>query len=113
MPSADLLPAYPSPLSAQRQWVWSGRHYEQTANAWLRNLDQNREAVLDVLARSYGVREAQTWLQRWRVFFMACAELWGYSGGEEWQVAHYLFERSEKCLKPRKRSTDSTIRTAA
>ena len=113
MPSADLLPAYRAPLSVRRQWAWSGRHYEQTANAWLENVDRDREAVLDVLARSYGDREAQTWLQRWRVFFMACAELWGYAGGEEWQVAHYLFEHSEAGVNSHTKPTDSAITTAA
>ena len=91
MPSADLLPSVPSPLALERQWLWDGRHYERTANAWLANLDAHREAALDVLAETYGERDAARWLGRWRIFFMACAELFGYADGQEWGVAHYRF----------------------
>jgi cyclopropane-fatty-acyl-phospholipid synthase len=91
MPSADLLPSVPSPLALERQWLWDGRHYERTANAWLANLDAHRDAALEVLAATYGPREAVRWLGRWRIFFMACAELFGYADGQEWGVAHYRF----------------------
>jgi len=69
----------------------NGRHYEQTANAWLRNLDDHRDALMEVFAITYGRDEAARWLQRWRMFFMAVAELFGYRDGEEWLVAHYRF----------------------
>ncbi len=91
MPSADLLPSVPSPLALERQWLWDGRHYERTANAWLANLDGNRGAALEVLAATYGPGDAARWLGRWRIFFMACAELFGYAEGQEWGVAHYRF----------------------
>ena len=68
-------------------------HYEQTANAWLANLDANRERALPILQSAYGAEQAPVWLQRWRMFFMACAELWGYREGREWFGSHYLFER--------------------
>jgi cyclopropane-fatty-acyl-phospholipid synthase len=91
MPSADLLPSVPSPLALEHRWLWDGRHYERTANAWLANLDAQRERALAVLAETYGDREAARWLGRWRIFFMACAELFGYADGQEWGVAHYRF----------------------
>lgn len=91
MPADDLLSSFQRDLLLVDQWRQSGRHYEATANAWLENLDARRTAALALLKQVYGARDAAVWLQRWRVFFMACAELFGYDGGNEWWVAHYLF----------------------
>ena len=93
MPSASLPLQFQRHLRIARQWAWSGEHYEKTANAWLANLDANRERALPILQSAYGAEQAAVWLQRWRMFFMACAELWGYREGREWFVSHYLFER--------------------
>jgi cyclopropane-fatty-acyl-phospholipid synthase len=93
MPSDDLLLRFQRDLVLLQQWRWQGTHYQRTANAWLANLDRHRDAVLDVLARTYGEAEARLWLGRWRIFFMACAELFGFDRGREWWVSHYLFER--------------------
>jgi cyclopropane-fatty-acyl-phospholipid synthase len=92
MPSDDLALRFQDDLRLLRRWRWDGRHYQQTANAWLANLDLNRAAALPILAATYGEVAAEQWLQRWRIFFMACAELFGYRGGREWWVSHYLFE---------------------
>lgn len=56
-------------------------------------MDNNRAAVMPVLAQAYGESQALRWWVFWRVFFMACAELWGYGGGDEWMVSHYRFVR--------------------
>jgi len=92
MPSAGLPLHFQDHLRLERQWSWSGTHYEKTANAWLENLDSCREQVLPILEASYGRDSAEVWLQRWRIFFMACAELWGFRAGQEWLVSHYLFQ---------------------
>ncbi len=91
MPSAGLPLHFQDHLSLQRQWAWSGNHYARTANAWLANLDERRARVRPILAQVYGLDQADIWLQRWRIFFMACAELWGFDEGREWFVSHYLF----------------------
>lgn len=91
MPSAALPLHFQDHLRLQQQWSWSGTHYERTANAWLANLDSNRARALSSLASAYGPADAEIWLQRWRIFFMACAELWGFREGREWFVSHYLF----------------------
>jgi cyclopropane-fatty-acyl-phospholipid synthase len=93
MPSDELALRFQERLHLLKRWRWDGRHYEKTANAWLANLDARRAKALPVLAATYGEANAAQWLQRWRIFFMACAELFGYRGGQEWWVSHYLLER--------------------
>jgi cyclopropane-fatty-acyl-phospholipid synthase len=96
MPSDDLPLRLQRDLAVIRHWRWSGEHYRKTAEAWLENIDRHRAAVLRILAATYGERDAGLWLQRWRIFFMACAELFGYAGGQEWGVSHYLFARADR-----------------
>lgn len=93
MPSNDLPLFFQDHLRIAKRWTWSGTHYERTANAWLANMDAKRAQILPLLAQTYGANAAEQWFYRWRIFFMACAELWGYRNGQEWFVSHYLFER--------------------
>ena len=93
MPSLDLPHHFQDSIKLKDQWVWPGRHYEKTANAWLNNLDANKQQSLEVLKKIYGKNSAKLWLQRWRIFFMACAELWGFNDGDEWLVGHYTFTK--------------------
>jgi len=94
MPSAALPLHFQRHLLLAEQWSWNGMHYQKTANAWLENLDAHRDAALVVLEGTYGTGQGELWLQRWRMFFMACAELWGHREGREWFVSHYLFTRA-------------------
>ena len=94
MPSAGLLPVFQRDMWLVKQWNVSGTHYQRTSEEWLLLTDQHREEILQLFAGVYGEAEALRWLVRWRVFFMACAELFGYSDGEEWLVCHYLFEKA-------------------
>ncbi|MFZ1642503.1 MAG: cyclopropane-fatty-acyl-phospholipid synthase family protein [Candidatus Contendobacter sp.] len=91
MPSRDLLPRFRGDLALDEQWHFNGRHYQRTLDAWLVNQDRHRAELLALFRDTYGSGEAERWFQRWRVFFMACAELFGYRGGEEWGVSHYRF----------------------
>ena len=93
MPSNDLALRCQEHLALRAQWRWNGMHYARTAEAWLANLDAQREQVLPLLADTYGREHADLWLQRWRLFFLSCAELFGFDRGQEWGVSHYLFAR--------------------
>jgi cyclopropane-fatty-acyl-phospholipid synthase len=96
MPSTDLLRRFDRHLSVVHQWNWNGGHYQRTAEAWLANLAARRDEVLQILKSTYGDAAAGRWLQRWRVFFLAVAELFGYGDGEEWHVSQYLLQRSSQ-----------------
>ena len=93
MPAADTLLHFQDDLLLARRWLLDGTHYRNTANHWLQNQDANRQACMAVLRDAYGAQAAPLWFQRWRMFWMACAELFGYRDGQEWGVAHYLFDR--------------------
>ena len=92
MPSDELPARFQDSLRLAARWRWDGTHYERTANAWLANMDANADLLTPVLEAIYN-GEAELWRKRWRIFFMACAELFGYRNGREWWVSHYLFER--------------------
>jgi cyclopropane-fatty-acyl-phospholipid synthase len=93
MPSNDLLLHFQDRIRLREQWLVDGRHYHLTSEAWLNNMDRHRDELMPLFAQTYGAGDALRWWVYWRVFFMACAELWGYAGGREWMVSHYLFEK--------------------
>lgn len=91
MPAEDLFLRFQRDLSVQKQWWISGLHYAKTCEAWLSRLDKQEPEVRRALLNSAGNESANILVQRWRMFFMACAELFKYENGNEWGVGHYLF----------------------
>jgi cyclopropane-fatty-acyl-phospholipid synthase len=91
MPSADLPVRFQRDLLLEHRAAWNGTHYEKTANAWLQNMDTRKDRIMPLFVDTYGAEHAAQWFQRWRIFFMACAELFGHKDGQEWFVSHYLF----------------------
>ena len=89
MPSHGLIGHFPDCFVVEKDWRWSGLHYQKTAVDWLARLDENREQIDRILGAVYGA-EAILWRQRWRLFYLATAGLFGHAGGEEWGVSHYL-----------------------
>ncbi len=94
MPSFDLLQIFSRDLQVEKAWRVDGQHYEKTANAWLEKLDTNRQEAYAALAPV--APNVNVAIQRWRMFFMACAELFGYANGGEWFVGHYRLTPAEK-----------------
>lgn len=91
MPSDDLLLHFAEDLVPVDHWRLSGTHYARTADAWLANLDRERERVREVFVDAYGAEDAERWLRRWRTFFLTVSGLWGHRGGREFMVSHYRF----------------------
>jgi cyclopropane-fatty-acyl-phospholipid synthase len=93
MPSRGLLRAFDQHLVIEKDWSWEGTHYQKTSEAWLRNQDSHRKEILEILKGVYGEAEAARWFQRWRMFFLAVSELFGYQSGKEWGVSHYRLKK--------------------
>lgn len=92
MPSANMLRQFDRHMTVVEQWRWDGTHYQRTSEAWLANLDAHRQQVLPILVATYGRDAARRWFHRWRLFFLAVAELFGYANGTEWFVSHSLLQ---------------------
>ena len=93
MPSDHLLLHFQEALRIEKHWVVNGTHYSKTSEAWLKNMDAHRAEIWPLFEETYGPGAAMRWWSYWRIFFMSCAELWGYAGGEEWFVSHYRFRK--------------------
>jgi cyclopropane-fatty-acyl-phospholipid synthase len=95
MPSHRLLLHFQEDLNIEKVWRISGTHYSQTSWAWLDKMDQNKTHIINIFSKTYGHKYAKIWWQRWRIFFMSCAELFGLEKGNEWGVSHYLFVKND------------------
>ena len=93
MPSANLPLQFQDHLTIDDQWFWDGLQYQKTAEAWLRNMDSNKDVIMPALETVYGTRNAHRWWARWRIFFLAVSEMFGSNHGQEWKVGHYLFRQ--------------------
>jgi cyclopropane-fatty-acyl-phospholipid synthase len=94
MPSHDLPLYFQGDMNLENTWTWDGSHYAKTSNEWLYRMDNNKEKLLPVLESTYGEDFSNVWWNRWRLFFMACEELFAFNNGQEWHVSHYLFTRN-------------------
>jgi len=94
MPSDDLLFYFNDRLAIEKHWHVSGSHYGKTAEAWLKNMDAHKTEIMPLFEETYGKEQALKWWVYWRIFYMACSELWNYNEGNEWIVSHYLFHKT-------------------
>ena len=95
MPAESTLLYFQDDLRIEDQWRVSGTHYEKTSNDWLKRMDANRSEIMQTFRETYGENDAERWFNRWRMFYMAVAELFGYANGTEWMVAHYRFTKPD------------------
>jgi len=93
MPSDNLLFYFNDDLVVEKHWHVNGTHYGKTAEAWLKNMDNHKAQIVPIFEETYGGEHAVKWWVYWRLFYMACAELWNYNAGNEWMVSHYLFHK--------------------
>lgn len=101
MPSVDLLEHFDDTLQVEAQWQVNGQHYQRTSEAWLRNMDRHKKEIFPILEQVYGTEQRRRWWVYWRVFFLACAELFGFRDGQEWLVGHYrLIHRQPDGMRP-------------
>jgi len=96
MPSDDLMFYFNDDLLVEKHWHVNGTHYGKTSEAWLKNMDGHKNQIIPLFEQTYGKDQAVKWWVYWRLFYMACAELWNYNNGNEWIVSHYLFHKTEK-----------------
>lgn len=94
MPGQNFLDRFNDDLKIQQHWKWNGKNYQATCEAWLKNMDDSRQQIIPILQSAYGAEEAIRWFNRWRMFHLACSELFGFKGGNEWFVSHYLFAKT-------------------
>jgi len=89
MPSHGLIRQFPDLFHIEKEWKWSGTHYQKSADHWLENMDRNEAAVREIFQPVYG-EQTELWINRWRLFFLATSGLFGHANGSEWGVSHYL-----------------------
>lgn len=93
MPSVHLFEQSDIALKVEKLRQWNGNHYSKTLEAWLQKGDEHYDQILPHFEKTYGKKNARLWFNRWRVFYMACSELFKYNKGEEWFVTHYLLSK--------------------
>ncbi|KAI5826506.1 S-adenosyl-L-methionine-dependent methyltransferase, partial [Schizophyllum commune Tattone D] len=98
MPSHDLFLYFQTYITLERSWYLPGTHYARTLEDWLKLQDSKKREGLAALRRAAVAQgrdpiEGDKTFNRFRVFYMACAELFAMDDGQRWGVGHYLFRR--------------------
>ena len=94
MPSYDLFERVQKALTLEQKWMVDGSHYQRTCEEWFKKMDHKKKELMPILNQAYGQTEGRIWFHRWKLFYAACAELFGFNNGQEWFVGHYLFTKT-------------------
>ncbi|WFU23946.1 cyclopropane-fatty-acyl-phospholipid synthase [Bradyrhizobium sp. CB1717] len=94
MPSHHLVRQFDDIFTVEKEWCWSGTHYQRTANDWLANFDAHRETIEEALRQVYG-DDTGLWMRRWRWLFLVTSGLFGYAAGTEWGVSRYRMKAAD------------------
>ena len=79
-------------LRIEDHWRLDGTHYARTCEEWLRRMDANKRDILPILANTYpNCEDPMVRFTMWRLFYIACAEMFAFNGGKQWVVSHYRF----------------------
>jgi len=70
-PSSD--PAIRRFIRVEKEWRWSGTHYQRTALDWLANFDSRRDEIEGILRGVYG-SDTSLWMRRWCWFSSPCRD---------------------------------------
>lgn len=93
MPSQDLFNYFADGFDLENHWAVSGEHYQKTLEAWLQMMDKRKNEIQEIFIETYGRKDFKKWWNYWRTFFIASAEFFGYAGGNEWFLSHYLYKK--------------------
>jgi cyclopropane-fatty-acyl-phospholipid synthase len=90
--TGGVMPSHHLIRQVEKEWRWSGTHYQRTALDWLANFDASRDEIEGILREVYG-NDTSLWMRRWRWFFLATAGLFGYADGSEWGISHFRMKK--------------------
>ena len=93
MPSTSLIPNAALGFKLEKKWAINGNHYSKTLDSWLNFHDKNESKIIEIFEKCYG-KKSKLWSQRWRIFYLACSELFSFNEGNDWFVMHYLFKKA-------------------
>ena len=80
-------------LTLRHVWDIPGTNYHKSLESWLQRLDMNNSEILNTLRFESPSIDANTYLNRYKLFLIFCSELFRFNEGQDWHLMHYLFQK--------------------